>query len=481
MRSRTSRQLFGTHAAAFLLLAGACDGPEPKSTGLDSSDSIDTGSTALLDDTDCLEESPVPEEWPETSEGADASFARGDFLAGVGDVNGDGLDDIMIEGQTTYVGFGPICGFDDSGWVDAALENEGGPGENRSASDGGGAGDVNGDGYADVIVGDDQADDCGWDCGEAYLVLGPFEGTLELMNESDADWVGAGDDSRLGHSVAALGDVDGDGTGEVILGAPGNYRIEAAAWIVPAEPVGRVMVDEVGASVGASSAYPDVGEKVAGLGDGDGDGLDDALIGCELALEPQLPGVAVFRGPIAGQLALDDADAIVAGLLEEDRLGWDFCGIGDQDGDGLPELAATAKASCTTYLFDGAISGNVDIDQARTALRSPCENLVRVAAAGDVDGDGQDDLMVGNSQVDIGADDNGAVYIVAGPLEEGTFELEDIAIRIHGVGVNSTFGTRMAGAGDTNGDGYDDLLIGHWEDNPVGDHFAAGLFLGRGF
>ncbi|MFH1467885.1 MAG: integrin alpha [Pseudomonadota bacterium] len=478
---------------ALLALGLVACGPEKDDTGDGPQADADTDADADSDtdadgDTDVgpgdgCEEGSIPEAWPEVIDEVEVHLVWGGDNAALGDVNGDGYDDIALDDALVLLG--PLCpGLDpgDEGLIQAEVEVRSRFGYQHLN----GAGDVDADGLADILVGDDWADDF---TGEVFLAVSPLEGEAYMPDVAVADIVGETPYGYFGGAVAGVGDVDGDGVPDLLAGA--KYEEGGgAAWLISGTTRGYHTVSDVGVAVRGSEDYPTVGYALAALGDTDGDGLDDFLVGTSSAIES--PGVALVRGPLVTDLAFEEADAVFLPHPDADEFGDGFgasiSSVGNQDGDGLPDVAIGAPVATVSvedegaiYIFAGSVSGKLDGSQARTVLTGELEHSYAgssVDSAGDVNGDGQTDLAIGAEGWNPGGDSLGAVYLVFGPVIEGSLPLADADVVLVGTyqGEYPDLGQVVLGAGDTNGDGLDDVLLTGWDRRA---QFHSHLLLGR--
>lgn len=370
----------------------------------------------------------------------------GASIAGVGDVNGDGFGDLLIgapsndsgpgnDGGAAYLVLGGLNGLGLSTRLGqgSIIEYTGEAASDNAGVSVAGAGDVNGDGFDDLLIGANLNDDGGADAGAAYLILGsasPTGGDLALLG---IEYMGEATGDQAGISVAGAGDANGDGFSDLLIGAPFNGAADnGAAYLVlgsgsPPAPGSQTSLATAVKYTG-EAANNFAGRSVAGLGDTSRDGLADFAIGA--------PG-NTDAGAAAGTAYL------VPGNVSP---------VSISLGVGTPTVVQLTGAS-----GDGAGQS--------------------VAGAGDVNGDGFADLIVGAPLNDLGGADAGAAYLV--PLRPGlpNNTLPTISVRYTGETAGDMAGTAVAGAGDTNGDGYADVLIGAPFQGAV-DAGAAYLVLG---
>ena len=354
----------------------------------------------------------------------------GECVAFPGDVNADGHEDLLLgSGDVGGVGsgaahlfYGPVSGALTISDADALLTGApwgGGVGDALA-----GAGDVNGDGYPDLIVGDDFQGS-GPPAGQAYLVHGPVSGVSSLMG-ADAVLTGANQGDYAGCAVACAGDVNGDGLDDLLVGAHGESRGMAHLVLSPVE--GEVSLADADASLLAEHNGDAVGSSVAGAGDLDGDGLADFMIGAPSTQTGIGRAYAVLGRP-SGEVSLASAEVRIIAAEVGDETGSAVAGAGDVDGDGALDVIVGAlnmrlnsHSPGGAYIVLAPVPGTYDLaDPDIRLLGYTDDNLIRdagaaVAAAGDADGDGLDDVLVGAPNSRFSASSAGTVHLVSIPL-----------------------------------------------------------------
>ena len=392
-------------------------------------------------------------------------------VAGVGDIDDDGYDDLLVGSPALSVlrdgGFivrGPLTGRQDVAVAGDLLDVGEDPGQAGWSVAGG---DANGDGYADIVVGAPTATEASPAPGLASLRFGPDVVDCEpyckgatLLGEADGDRAGA---------ATALGDVTGDGLDDVVLGAPGaatNGRV----YLVQGPPTGRVLLADARAHLDGATTGGAAGSEVA-VGDLNDDGRDDLVV---VDLRDGDGAIYVVFGSVRGAVSLDDADA--RPTLDPD-LGALHAATGDVSGDGVPDLVVSAERDATSpatdvvWVFTDASTGELGPADASSTVSSAqvwANGGAVVAAGGDFNRDGRGDLLVGAIRAEtwlpsddaVLFDQAGSVYALAGPIADGRVELTTATARLIAPELRDLAVMSIAFGGDLDRDGYDEIVIG---------------------
>jgi len=385
----------------------------------------------------------------------------GVYADGAGDVNGDGYSDVVFGGNgEVYICFGGAVPGNNP---DITFTGE--TGFDSFGNSIAGAGDINGDGYDDIIIGAFSNDAGGTDAGRAYV----YFGGEQIDNIKDAILTGAAAGDWFGLSVAAAGDVNGDGYADLIVGSPRNDTNGSnagRAYLYTNTLTGRDMPDEFFTGAAANDNY---GYSVSNAGDVNGDGFDDLIVGARLN---DAGGGNAGRAYIYfGGAVMDNiADVIMTGNAAE-NLGYSVSCAGDVNGDGYDDVivgvpfndAGGADAG-SAYIYFGGVSMNNVADVILTGFAAGDLFGFSVATAGDVNGDGYDDVIVGAPYE--GLNDNGRAYIYFGGLV-----MNNVAdVTLSGENAGNYFAYSVSFAGDVNGDGYDDVIAGAFGNDAGGNN-----------
>lgn len=387
----------------------------------------------------------------DTRTGTIFSESRRDGLGravALADVTGDGMTDVFVGSGATgaYVVEGPIVGDVEVG-ADHLAEMYG------DGLDAVALGDLDGDGLADLLVGASAVGSGG----EAWWVRAPVEGS---MAAADFDVRVVGDDGRLGDDRACVGsavvlfDLDGDALADPVVSAPGHDEVH----VFTGEETGDL--DAVDAPVTFEGEQDGDGTGVALLAaDLDGDGVGDLAIGAPHAASEGGAGGAVFlqRGPVTEGGTLADADARL-GADQDNAYAGGALASGDLDGDGATDLLVGAPRSnddggVVYVLTDVPFGVGALTDAATRVLGTDDHQLGYAFSVGDLDGDGAQDVALHANTSDLSEE---ACWVRYGPLD-GTLTPADMDLAI--VGDEATYLPGGSAVGDVDGDGIGDLLL----------------------
>jgi hypothetical protein len=432
---------------------------------------------------------------------SDASFVgeqawelSGYSVANVGDVNGDGFADILIGAPSAnnYAGKAYLIFGSASGWkndISLSFANASFLGEHQDDEAGwtvAGAGDVNGDGYKDILIGAPQNSDPWSYSGKAYLIFGKSSGWARdtSLSKADASFKGLTWDQEIGYILAGAGDVNGDGNDDILMSAyknsTGNPHV-GQTYLIFGKQFGwakNTLVTKADASFIGELAN-DYSGSTAGAGDVNDDGYDDILIGA--GRNPQGGTNAgktylIFGKPSGWTMGINlaNANATFIGEHANDESGYGI-GAGDVDGDGIDDFLISAPGNSygginagQIYLFFGKTSGwkkDVSLINANASFigeHPGKDGIGGIANAGDVNGDGYNDILISSMTNSDGGFFAGQTYLVLGKPSGWAkyINISKADASFIGKTIHEISGCSISGGSDVNGDGYDDILIG---------------------
>ena len=385
-------------------------------------------------------------------EGTDEGDQFGLSVAGAGDIDGDGASDWLVgspgsDELTPRAGAVKVVSGTTGSYVHELYGALAGDNFGNVVD---GLGDLDLDGRGDFVVGTYQEDSGGADAGRVQIYSGA---TASLLFET----LGVEVYDNLGYDAAGAGDVNNDGTPDVIVSAPG-----VGANL--ANP-GRVLVFS---GAGGAPLYSILGENTAdgfgwsvdGAGDWDNDGFADVIVGAIGAIDPDptFPALDfnrgrayIYSGADGSLLQNFDGDA------STENLGWSVAGLGDANGDGVADVAIGSPFHQGPEFDEGRVQVFAGPSGVRLLELVGDEDGewcgFAVGAPGDLDGDDKDDLLVGSpfgTGLQVGAGSAQGVSVDGGFV---LFELK-------GLTAQGEFGISLDSAGDVNGDGIVDIVVG---------------------
>jgi hypothetical protein len=457
MRCRRTYAVFWTLIICLLLAGSRCGISFNSNSG--SSGSSGSSSSSSATTTEVESEQKISAREGGFSANLNPGDRFGSALADTGDLEGDGVTDLAVgapgddEGGTdrgaVWILFMNSDGTvdtqqkiaDSSGSFDGKLDDA-----DRFGSAVAALGDLNADGVNDLAVGAPGDDDGGTDRGAVWILFLDAVGKVRL-SQKIADTSGGfggtlNDGDQFGSAVASIGDLDGDGIGDLAVGAPdanesGTGRGEI--WILFMDQDGRVksqqkIADGSGGFKGSLNDGDHFGDAVSTLGDLDGDGIPDLAVGAPGDDDGGTDRGAVWilfmdrDGRVRSEQKIADGSGNFKGdLNDNDGFGSAVADPGDLDGDGTPDLAVGAPGSddggtdrgAVWLLFldeAGKVSSNRQISSTNGNFGGKLDDGDQFGSAitglGDLDGNGMPDLAVGAPLDDDGGTDKGAVWVL---------------------------------------------------------------------
>ena len=398
------------------------------------------------------------------AEGAQSGAGLGGTTRGAGDVDGDGLDDVIVgspffsDGEIGEGAVSLYLGADGGLAASPSWSAQGGEAGAALGWAADGAGDLDGDGFGDLVVAAPGADGGSTDEGAVQVWFGGPSGPA---GSPDWTWTAGESDAMAGQAVAGAGDLDGDGFGDLAVGVPlQGASDDGSIAIFYGSAAGLASTPDL--AIPGSQASGGWGGTLAAAGDVNADGYGDLLVGAEgwTGSVSDEGGIFVFYGGSSG-LASAAAWGAVGGQTDS-SFGSSVAGLGDVDGDGYAALAAGSPG------WDGGVAGAgrgrvwygaaslpaADADWTLEGGVAAAALGASVAGAGDVNGDGYADLLAGATGWG-GGEGRASLYV------GGSDGLDDTeAWEMTSGQVGAALGASLDGAGDVDGDGVGDALVG---------------------
>ena len=468
--------------------------------------------------------------------GVNSADLTGDTVSSAGDLNGDTIDDLVIGAPfadpnglfsgACYVVFGRNQGFS-SPFNLATLNGSNGFVINGEAVFDGAcesvaaAGDVNGDDIDDLVIGAPDASPGEDFAGIVYVVFGTnsgFPNPLELsaINGTNGfEMHGIAENDAAGTSVTGAVDINHDGIDDVVIGAPFSDSGAGTTYVVFGSDSGLPSPLDLSSLDGSNgfvingiAAGDSLGSRVGRAGDINDDGIDDLVIGAPLAGEEGANAGAAYVafgsdeawGASFSLASLDGSNGFtITGVATGDALGSAVSATGDINGDAIDDFllgapmadpgGASAGASYVVFGSDQAWAATVNLSGLNggngfvlNGVSAGDESGRSVRAAGRLNNDALDDLVIGAPLADTNPDASGESYVVFGSNQawSGSLNLSTLdganGFTLSGVAEDDRAGSSVGMAGDINGDGRDDLLIGAPGD-PLGNSIGVAYLL----
>jgi hypothetical protein len=352
----------------------------------------------------------------------------------------------------------------------------GGGGPNALGNDVASAGDIDADGFDDIVV-------SAAGLAAAYVVFGKASSAPVQLSalEVGAGFVvngGAAADGLYSSALSGAGDLNGDGFDDFAFGIPGTGGAAGVVSVIFGGEALRSLTSITlgdplpvpGAVISHASASSAFGAAVSSAGDVNADGFDDLLIGAPGDFTGGsafvLFGRADFATLSVGDLSLQGGGFEISGDADSIDLGYSVAGGGDVDGDGRGDILLGAPSANGNlgegYVVFGKLDatlvsiGNIEAGLGGFLLQAPAccgRGGDPVSMVDDVDGDGLSDLLLGHVQAN-------RFFVAHGRAETAAVPLEGAGFQVQGDAIGEAMGFSLGGGGDVNGDGLGDVLVG---------------------
>lgn len=383
--------------------------------------------------------------------GSTLNLFLGNAVSSAGDVNNDGYDDVIvseINSSKVYLYYGGAA-MDNIPDLTFSSTYSGGFGFSLSS-----AGDVNRDGFSDIIIGEYAASVNSIYDGRAYIFLGG----VSMNNTADVIFTGEAANNLFGYSVSSAGDVNGDGYSDVIVGAIGYSSNNGKAYLY----LGGLNMNNTADVTFTGSSVERLGWSVSDAGDVNNDGYCDVIISAPYynVVSSSEGAAFIFLG---SSVMNNTPDVTFYGSEYQDLFGYSVSSAGDINDDGYSDVIVGAVDNNAggvdagrAYVYYGSTGMNTTADAVFTGTGANDYFGICVSYAGDLNGDGYDDMIVGARENDDGGIDAGKAYVYTNTVNVSQLP----SLKFTGTSANENLGSSVSDAGDVNGDGYDDIIVG---------------------
>ena len=372
--------------------------------------------------------------------------------------------------------------------ADATITIWGGAAGARVGRAAAGAGDIDGDGRADILIGADRANGedgveyGGW-ATLHYASSLPDAGAVAVEG-FDSRWIGFSEGDLVGHDLTGAGDLNGDGQPDLLIAgyhAPAGGRMRGSVYGISGTSIadGTFSTADADWTINGSRNVDGMGHGMSRAGDVDADGLDDIVLGGCCGEPPRLGRAWIITGAAltasGGVINLDSHTPRWDGEEDNDQAGYKTSPVGDIDGDGLDDVAIGARQQSGSapnggkvYVIYGASIPGVEIgDLADADVHLPGtttggEQGYDIGKCGDIDGDGLNEILVGAHQSSLNAMVAGEAMMYLGSALTSRGEIIDTEadLRFISYEVNHLLGVSVESGMDFDGNGSIDLILG---------------------